>query len=106
MKHKQYKFAIDMYETSASWAYKPAQYNLAVMYMNGEGIAVDKPRAMAWAALGFFNGISAVRFTMTIVITTTITNAIMNQPIARPQTCGLKPVSLFAHFCCFDSSQP
>ena len=44
-------FAIDMYENSASWAYKPAQYNLAVMYMNGEGVPVDKPRAMAWAAL-------------------------------------------------------
>jgi Sel1 repeat-containing protein len=56
MKHKQYKFAVDMYETSASWAYKPAQYNLAVMYMKGEGIAVDKPRAMAWAALAAERG--------------------------------------------------
>ena len=56
MKHKQYKFAIDMYETSASWAYKPAQYNLAVMYAKGEGIAVDKPRAMAWAALAAERG--------------------------------------------------
>ena len=51
VKHKQYKFAIDMYETSASWAYKPAQYNLAVMYAKGEGIPIDKPRAMSWAAL-------------------------------------------------------
>ncbi len=51
IKHKEYRFAIDMYETSASWAYKPAQYNLAVMYLNGEGVPVDKPRAMAWAAL-------------------------------------------------------
>src|SRR3954470_18768747 len=56
MKHKQYKFAIDMYETSASWAYKPAQYNLAVMYANGEGVAIDKPRAMAWAALAAERG--------------------------------------------------
>ena len=51
IQHKEYRFAIDMYQTSASWAYKPAQYNLAVMYLNGEGIPVDKPRAMAWAAL-------------------------------------------------------
>ena len=56
MKHKQYKFAIDMYETSASWAYKPAQYNLAVMYAKGEGIPADKPRAMAWAALAAERG--------------------------------------------------
>ncbi|HJT97745.1 MAG TPA: sel1 repeat family protein [Rhodanobacteraceae bacterium] len=51
VKHKQYRFAVDMYETSASWAYKPAEYNLAVMYLNGEGVPVDKSRAMAWAAL-------------------------------------------------------
>jgi hypothetical protein len=51
IKHKEYRFAIDMYQTSASWAYKPAQYNLAVMYLNGEGVPVDKSRAMAWAAL-------------------------------------------------------
>jgi len=35
--------------------------------------------SMAWAAMGFFNGISAVRFTMAIVVTMTITNAIANQ---------------------------
>jgi hypothetical protein len=45
-----------MYETSASWAYKPAQYNLAVMYLKGEGVPVDKPRAMAWAALAAERG--------------------------------------------------
>ena len=56
VKHKQYKFAIDMYETSASWAYKPAQYNLAVMYAKGEGVPIDKPRAMAWAALAAERG--------------------------------------------------
>jgi hypothetical protein len=56
VRHKQYKFALDMYETSASWAYKPAQYNLAVMYLKGDGIPVDKPRAMAWAALAAERG--------------------------------------------------
>lgn len=56
VKHKQYKFAIDMYETSASWAYKPAQYNLAVIYAKGEGVPVDKARAMAWAALAAERG--------------------------------------------------
>jgi hypothetical protein len=53
---KQYAFARDMYETSASWGYKPAQYNLAIMYAKGEGFAIDKPRAMAWAALAAERG--------------------------------------------------
>jgi len=47
----EYAFAINMYEVAASWAYKPAEYNLAVMYARGQGIAVDLPRAMAWMAL-------------------------------------------------------
>ena len=56
VQHKNYRFAVDMYETSASWAYKPAAYNLAVMYMQGGGVPVDKPRAMAWAALAAERG--------------------------------------------------
>ena len=43
--------AIKMYETAASWGYKNAQYNLAVIYARGQGVAEDLPRAMAWAAL-------------------------------------------------------
>jgi TPR repeat protein len=46
-----YTFAIQMYEVSASWAYKPAEYNLGVMYAHGQGVPVDLPRAMAWMAL-------------------------------------------------------
>lgn len=34
---------------------------------------------MGWAAMGFFNGISAVRYTMIVVVVTTIVNAIANQ---------------------------
>lgn len=52
----QYAFAIDMYEASASWAYKPAQYNLSVMYSRGQGVPVDLPRAMAWIALAAERG--------------------------------------------------
>ena len=53
-----------------------------------EALALEywKPRmggafigSLAWAAMGFFNGISAIRFTMAIVITTAVTNAIFNQ---------------------------
>lgn len=52
----QYAFAIDMYEVSASWAYKPAQYNLSVMYARGHGVPVDLPRAAAWIALAAERG--------------------------------------------------
>ena len=48
---KDYEFAIQMYQVAASWAYKPAEYNLAVMYARGQGIPVDLPRGMAWMAL-------------------------------------------------------
>jgi hypothetical protein len=51
VRHKDYKFAVEMYVASASWAYKTAQYNLAIMYLHGEGVPVDRPRAMAWMAL-------------------------------------------------------
>jgi hypothetical protein len=43
--------AVKMYEAAASWGYKNAQYNLAVMYARGQGLPADLPRAMAWAAL-------------------------------------------------------
>lgn len=53
---KDYSFAVNMYQVSASWAYKPAQYNLGVMYLKGEGVPVDRPRAMAWMALAAERG--------------------------------------------------
>jgi hypothetical protein len=53
---KDYVFALNMYQVSASWAYKPAQYNLGVMYLKGEGVPVDRPRAMAWMALASERG--------------------------------------------------
>ena len=48
---KDYAHAIAMYEIASSWAYKPAQYNLGVMYARGQGVDVDLPRALAWMAL-------------------------------------------------------
>ncbi len=51
VKHKDYAHAIAMYKVAASWAYKPAEYNLGVMYLNGQGTPVDLPRALAWMAL-------------------------------------------------------
>lgn len=46
-----YEHAIAMYKVAASWAYKPAEYNLGVLYLNGHGSPVDLPQAMAWFAL-------------------------------------------------------
>ncbi|HET7062811.1 MAG TPA: sel1 repeat family protein [Rudaea sp.] len=48
---KDFAFAIQMYEVAAAWAYKPAEYNLAIMYARGQGIPVDLPRGLAWMAL-------------------------------------------------------
>jgi hypothetical protein len=46
-----YTFAIQMYQAAASWAFKPAEYNLGVMYTRGQGVPVDLSRGMAWMAL-------------------------------------------------------
>jgi hypothetical protein len=56
IRKKDFRFATDMYKVAASWAYKPAEYNLAIMYAKGEGVPVDKPLAMAWAALAAERG--------------------------------------------------
>jgi hypothetical protein len=49
--HKDYAHAVEMYKVAASWAYKPAEYNLGIMYALGQGVVADPPRAMAWMAL-------------------------------------------------------
>ena len=45
---------------------------------------------MGWAAMGFFNGISAVRFTMIVVVVTTVANAIFNQLFMFELSMGMK----------------
>lgn len=51
-----YRHAIDMYKVAASWAYKPAEYNLAVMYFKGQGVPVDRARGAAWMVLAAERG--------------------------------------------------
>jgi MATE family multidrug resistance protein len=46
--------------------------------------------SMGWAAMGFFNGISAIRFTMAVVVTTTVANAIANQIFMFEFDMGMK----------------
>jgi multidrug resistance protein, MATE family len=64
-----------------------------------EALALEywKPRmagafigSMGWAAMGFFNGISAVRFTMAVVVVTTVSNAILNQIFIFELGMGMK----------------
>lgn len=52
----EYRHAIDMYRVAASWAYKPAEYNLAVMYFKGQGVPVDRPLGAAWMVLAAERG--------------------------------------------------
>jgi len=57
VRKNDYEFAIDMYQVAASWGYKPAEYNLGVIYFKGEGgVPVDHPRGMAWFALAAERG--------------------------------------------------
>lgn len=51
-----YRHAIDMYKVAASWAYKPAEYNLAIMYFKGQGIPADRARGAAWMILAAERG--------------------------------------------------
>lgn len=46
-----YRHAISMYKVAASWAYKPAEYNLGVMYFKGQGVPVNRPLGAAWMVL-------------------------------------------------------
>ena len=52
----EYRHAIAMYKIAASWAYKPAEYNLAVMYFKGQGVPVDRPLGAAWMVLAAERG--------------------------------------------------
>ena len=51
-----FRHAIDMYKVAASWAYKPAEYNLGVMYFKGQEVPVDRARGMAWMVLAAERG--------------------------------------------------
>jgi TPR repeat protein len=48
---KDYAHAIQMYKVAASWAYKPAEFNLGLIYFQGLGVPADRPRGAAWMSL-------------------------------------------------------
>ena len=51
-----YRHALDMYKVAASWAYKPAEYNLGLMYFKGQGVPADRARGAAWMILAAERG--------------------------------------------------
>jgi hypothetical protein len=55
-KKGDYRHAIDMYKVAASWAYKPAEYNLGLMYFKGEGVHGNRARGAAWMVLAAERG--------------------------------------------------
>lgn len=42
---------IAMWKVAASWGQKTAQYDLGIAWFKGNGVAVDRPRGLAWLAL-------------------------------------------------------
>ena len=43
--------AVEAWEIAAYWAMKDAQYDLGIAYFRGRGVALDRPRGLAWLAL-------------------------------------------------------
>lgn len=52
----RYAQAVEMFELAASWASKPAQQLLGVMYFNGEGVPRDRALGLAWLQLAAERG--------------------------------------------------
>lgn len=55
-KKGDYSHAIGMFKVASSWAYKPAEYDLGLMYFNGDGVPVDRPLGAAWMVLAAERG--------------------------------------------------
>jgi len=52
IKRNDYRYAITLYKIAASWAYKPAEYNLGVIFVKGEGgVPEDRAQGLAWLTL-------------------------------------------------------
>ena len=43
--------AMHAWQVAAGWAMKDAQYDLGIAYFRGRGVAIDRPRGLAWLAL-------------------------------------------------------
>lgn len=73
--HKHdYEHAIHMYKVASSWAYKPAEYNLGLMYFRGQGVPVNRPLGAAWMVLAAERG-DALYVKARDVMVTVLSNA-------------------------------
>lgn len=53
---KDYEHAVYMLKVAASWGYKPAEYNLGVIYFQGDGVPADRTLGAAWLVLAAEGG--------------------------------------------------
>lgn len=51
-----FRHAVHLFEVAASWGYKPAEYDLGLMYFRGHGVPVDRPLGTAWMVLAAERG--------------------------------------------------
>jgi hypothetical protein len=52
VRHNDYTHAVAMYKVASSWGYKPAEFNVGVIFAKGEGgVPIDLPQAYAWMQL-------------------------------------------------------
>ncbi|MHB8309370.1 MAG: hypothetical protein ACYC97_06380 [Metallibacterium sp.] len=51
LRHKHLRDAVGRFKVAASWGSKIAEYNLGLMYWNGDGVRKDYAKAVAWLAL-------------------------------------------------------
>ncbi|MEP6485456.1 MAG: sel1 repeat family protein [Rudaea sp.] len=57
IKANDYRHAVEMYKVAASWAYKPAEFNLGVIFAKGDGgVPIDLPQSYAWMVLAAERG--------------------------------------------------
>lgn len=52
----EYEYATDMFKVAASWASKPAEYSLGLMYFRGDGVPTDRSLGAAWMTLAAERG--------------------------------------------------
>jgi hypothetical protein len=82
---KDYAHAVAMYKVAASWAYKPAEFNLGLMYFKGAGVGQDRALGAAWMVLAAERPGSKYAKTRDVMITAlsdaefTRTNSLWNE---------------------------
>ncbi|TAM92676.1 MAG: sel1 repeat family protein [Rhodanobacteraceae bacterium] len=66
--HKDYEHGIYMLKIAASWAYKPAEYNLGVIYFKGMGVPANRPLGAAWMFLAAERGTSPYLYARHVMV--------------------------------------